>query len=453
MKDRLQKVSQLQVLRNLLKFATNPIPIIDDTFIDFEDDSYRVNLGGMTKAIITKDPDFIKHILQKGARNYQKSILQTEHLATFIGKGLLTSNGEYWLKQRRLIQPGFHKKALDSFVEIMQVEVGRYVERLKKRVLSGEHEIIMLKEMSYLTLRIVSKALFSVGIDDDQIAQFGSKVDHLQEAIIQKVRQPFLAWWRKISGTDRKNSIIAQELYDLVTGIIQDRKSSKEQHGDILDMLLAARYEDNGEGMTDQQLLDECLVLFAAGYETTANALTWTFYLLDQHRDHQHKVLDEINKESIDPNDRLQTLMQYDYIRQVVSESMRLYPPVWMIDRIALEPDHFDGVNITTDEIVNAYVYGVHHDPKHWDNPYTFQPNRFAREKLKSIKAYTYFPFGGGPRLCIGQQFAMMELQLIVSRLLKDFSFTLNEDLPIQVVPSITLRAKSGIKMKVALRN
>lgn len=452
MKDRLQKVSQLEVLKNLMKFLQNPMPIIDDTFIQFDDNTYRVNLGGMTKSIITKDPELIKYVMQKKSKNFKKSILQTEHLAEFIGKGLLTSNGEYWLQQRRLIQPGFHKKSLDSFVQIMNAEIKLYIETLKIKIDNGESEIILLKEMSRLTLRIVSKTLFSVGINDDQIDQFGQKVDLLQTAVVTNVRQPFFAWWRKINGENKKNKIIAQELYDLVTSIIKERQQSGVQHGDILDMLLGAKYEGTGEGMTEQQLLDECLVLFAAGYETTANALSWTFFLLDQHGDQRDKVLAEIDAIDIDPDNPLDSLMQLDYIRQVVSESMRLYPPAWMIDRIAIEPDEFDGINISNEEIVNCYIYGVHRDPKYWDQPNEFQPDRFEKDKLRDIKTFTYCPFGGGPRLCIGQQFAMMELQLVVYTLLKNFKFTLNESLPIVVAPSVTLRAKSGIKMRASVR-
>lgn len=452
MADRLKKIPQMEVLMNLMKFLENPIPLINQSFIDMEDDSYRVNLGGVTKTIMTKDPALIQYILQKNNKNYNKSILQTQHLAEFIGTGLLTANGDYWLKQRRLIQPGFHKKSLDSFVRIMNQEILRFTEELSQAVDNKKGDIIMLGEMSKLTLTMVSKTLFSTGIKEDEIALFGSRVDTLQAAVVKSVRQPLLAWWRKINGENTKNKKVAKDLYAQVIQIINDRKNSDQEYGDILDMLLSAKYEGTEEGMTQQQLLDECLILFAAGYETTANALSWTFYLLDQHRDKLQLVLDEIANNELDANNPLESIMKWDYIRQVTSEVMRLYPPAWIIDRVPIEQDEFEGVELSPDEMINLYIYGVHHDAKHWDNPEEFRPSRFEKDKLKQIKPYTYFPFGGGPRLCIGQQFAMMELQLVVYTLLKKFDFTLEEQAPVKIKPGVTLRPKSGIKMKISKR-
>ncbi len=452
MPNTLKKVPQLQILRNVLKFLTNPIPIVDQYFKDFEADSFRLNVGAMTKSVITKDPELIQYILQKHNRNYKKSILQTEHLAAFIGQGLLTSNGSYWLQQRRLIQPGFHKKSLDAFVRIMSKEILTFNDYLTNKIESGNGELLMLKEMSRLALIMVAKTLFSGSITEEQITSIGNKVDYLQAEVVVKIRQPMFAWWRKMSGRDVKNKKIAQELYDLLNEIIDERKQSGEFKNDILDMLHGARYEGTDEGMTQKQILDECLVLFAAGYETTANALSWTFYLLDQNRDKLALVKKEISENEIDPDNPMASLMKLDYIRQVISESMRMFPPAWIIDRVAIEKDTFNGVNLYNDEIINLYVYGVHHDPAHWDNPEIFEPSRFEKDKMKSIKPYTYFPFGGGPRLCIGNQFAMMEMQLVLYTLLKNFDFKLKEGHVVEMLPGITLRSKNGIKMLASVQ-
>ena len=453
MPETIKKVPQLQILKNVFKFLFNPIPIVDQYFDDFESNTFRLNVGAMTKSIITKDPDLIQYILQKNNRNYKKSILQTEHLATFIGHGLLTSNGSYWLKQRRLIQPGFHRKSLDAFVRIMSKEVLTFNDYLANKIKSGNGELLMLKEMSRLALIMVAKTLFSGSITEEQITEIGNKVDYLQAEVVVKIRQPMFAWWRNISGRDAKNKKFAQELYELLTEIISERKESGVFKNDILDMLHGARYEGTDDGMSQQQILDECLVLFAAGYETTANALSWTFYLLDQNRDKLALVQKEIDENEIDPENPMVSLMQLDYIRQVISESMRIFPPAWIIDRIAIENDTFNSMNIYNDEIVNLYVYGVHHDPAHWENPEVFEPNRFTKEKMKSIKPYTYFPFGGGPRLCIGNQFAMMEMQLILYTLLKNFDFKLKEGHQVEMLPGITLRSKNGIRMEANPRH
>ncbi len=452
MPNTLKKVPQLQIIRNIFKFLTNPIPIIDQNFKDFGEPSFRLNMGAMTKSVITKDPELIKYIMQKNNRNFKKSILQTEHLASFIGKGLLTSNGDYWLQQRRLIQPGFHKKSLDSFVRIMSKEVVTFNNYLSNKIDQGDGELLMLKEMSRLALIMVAKTLFSGSITEEQITSIGNKVDYLQAEVVVKIRQPFFARWRKLSGRDAKNKKLAQSLYDLLTEIISERRESGEFKNDILDMLQGARYEGTDDGMTEKQILDECLVLFAAGYETTANALSWTFYLLDKNRDKLALVQKEISENEIDPNNPMASIMKLDYIRQVISESMRIFPPAWIIDRVAIENDSFNGINLYNDEIINLYVYGVHHDPQYWENPAVFEPARFERDKLKSIKAYTYFPFGGGPRLCIGNQFAMMEMQLILYTLLKNFDFTLKEGHVVEMLPGVTLRSKNGIRMMASRR-
>lgn len=452
MADRLKKVSQLEVFKNLFKFIDNPIPLISQSFLDFNDNSYRVNLGGLTKSIITKDPSLIQYVLQKNHKNYNKSILQTEHLAEFIGKGLLTSNGEYWLQQRRLIQPGFHKKYLDSFVRIMNVEILKFNDELANKIETNQGNIVLLEEMSKLTLTMVSKTLFSSGIENDQIEIFGQRVNHLQAAVVQKIRQPMLSWWRSISGVNRKNKKIALELYAQVIQIIENRKAQETRSDDILDMLLASRYEGTNQGMSQKQLLDECLVLFAAGYETTANALSWIFYLLDQNRDKLQIVLNEISNIEINDINPMESIMKLDYIRQVILESLRLYPPAWIIDRVPIQEEKFDGINLTPDTLINLFIYGVHRDPEHWQNPEQFIPSRFEKENAKQISAYTFFPFGGGPRLCIGQQFAMMELQLVVYTLLKNFDFKLTEPAPVTMKPGITLQAKSGILMKMDYR-
>ena len=448
----LKKVPQLQVLRNILKFLTNPIPIVDQYFLEFKEDSFRLNVGGMTKSIITKDPELIKYVMQKNNRNFKKSILQTEHLASFIGKGLLTSNGDYWLQQRRLIQPGFHKKSLDAFVRIMSEEIRNFNTYLTDKIETGDGELLMLKEMSRLALIMVAKTLFSGSITEAQITDIGNKVDYLQAEVVVKIRQPMFAWWRNISGREANNRKEAQKLYDLLTEIIDERKQSGVFKNDILDMLHGARYEGTDQGMSQKQILDECLVLFAAGYETTANALSWTFYLLDQNRDKLALVQKEIDENEIDPDNPMASLMKLDYIRQVISESMRIFPPAWIIDRVAIENDTFNGVNLYNDEIINLYVYGVHHDPVHWENPEVFEPARFAKDKMKSIKPYTYFPFGGGPRLCIGNQFAMMEMQLVLYTLLKNYDFTLKKGHVVEMLPGVTLRSKNGIKMMASRR-
>lgn len=217
-------------------------------------------------------------------------------------------------------------------------------------------------------------------------------------------------------------------------------------------MLLETRYEDTGEGMTDQQLLEESLILFVAGHETSANALAWTWYILCQHPEVVEKIRAEIKTVLGDQTPTFETITQLEYLHQVIQESMRLYPPAWITDRIPIEDDECEGHFLPKDKIVGIYIYGVHHSPLYWPDPEKFDPARFTKEEIKNRPAYAYLPFGGGPRFCIGSNFAMMEMQLILSRMIQRFDIELVPDQMIELSPLITLRPKNGIHVQVKQR-
>lgn len=204
--------------------------------------------------------------------------------------------------------------------------------------------------------------------------------------------------------------------------------------------------------MTNRQILDEILIIFAAGHETTANAMTWSLYLLDKYPDIKMKLLAEINAIDLPENPGFEHISQLVYTKQVISEAMRIYPPAWITDRVALEEDEVNGVTINKGELVGIYIYGAHHSTDLWEDPEVFNPDRFSKENQKSISAYSYFPFGGGPRLCIGQQFAWTEMILALYHLIKEFDFTLAEGQKVDIEPLITLRPKYGMKMNVKQR-
>ncbi len=227
--------------------------------------TFEVFMGGIQRALITSNPEIIRHILQKNHRNYKKSPVQTDTLGRFVGNGLLTSDGPYWLKQRRLIQPGFHKSKLEALTNIMSEVINQYFNDLEKLVRNSP--IIDFNEhMMQLAFNIVAKSLFSTGVSEDHLRQLGNNITALQEFIIKQVRMPFLNPWFKISGSLSRHDRIAESSREIVLQFIQQRRESGEVHHDLLDMLLAARYEDTGKGMTDKQLLDESLILFVAGH-------------------------------------------------------------------------------------------------------------------------------------------------------------------------------------------
>lgn len=452
MEKKVVTISRLKTLRNIFKFLENPIPLINETMEEVGSNTYRVHLGGINKSIMTMDPDIIQHVLQKNHKNYFKSELQSKHVAKYVGNGLLTTNGDYWLRQRRLIQPGFHKRKLESLVQIVDKVIIEFIDQVKSKINAGQTSFQVEDEMHELTLKIVSKSLFSTGITDEQLHILGEGITQLQLAVIKDVRQPIFVWYRKLIGEVRRNKIIAEKVYKLLNDLVEERRNSQEEHDDLLDMLLSSRYEDTGEAMSNQQILDETLIFFVAGHETSANALTWALYLLDQNKGCIDTLREEAITSAYAGEASFENIMKLQYHRQVISEALRLYPPAWITDRVALDEDEAHGVKIAKGEIIGVFIYGAHRSPTHWDNPDIFDPSRFSPQNIKKIPAFAYFPFGGGPRLCIGQQFAMMEMIQAIFHLLEHFAFTLDPDQKIDINPLITLRPRHGMRMNINLR-
>jgi len=449
MSYKVHTVSRWKTLLNVFKFLDNPIPLINDTIKEVGQPSYRVHLGGINRSLMTQDPQIIQHVLQKNHKNYHKSKIQTEGLARYAGYGLLTTDGDYWLRQRRLIQPGFHKQKLKSIVALMNDEVIKHISQLTSK--SGS-TIDITKDMVNLTLKVVSRSLFSGSISEEQLSILGDAVMTSQVAVIKDIRQPMFKWWRKLTGEQSVYDESVRKGRELLRDLIETRKKSSEEHDDLLDMLLSSTYEDTGEAMNTTQILDEILIIFAAGHETTANALTWTLYMLDQHPHILKKLQDEIKKVDLPSEPAFEHISQLAYGKQVLSESMRLFPPAWITDRIALEDDEVNGIKIYKGEIIGIYIYGAHHSEDLWDQPSHVDPERFTKENLKSIPAFAYFPFGGGPRLCIGQQFAWTEMQLALYHLIKQFDFSLLDGQKVELEPLITLRPKHGMSMNIQSR-
>ena len=445
----LPTVSRWKIIFSLRSFLRNPIPIIDRMIVE-KGDSYITYPGGQMKTIITRDPDFIQHVMQRNHSNYEKSEIQTDMLAKYIGKGLLTTNGAYWLRQRRVIQPGFHKKKLNALVSIMNKAILEYCDELEEQI-SKNPEVNIVDEMTKLTLHVVAKSLFSTGINKEDTEYLGESITRLQHAIVKDIRLPFLGWWRSLNGYTKRSLELAAETQKMLLEIIEKRKASESRPDDLLDMLLDVRYEDTGEPMTDQQVLEESLVLFVAGHETSANAMAWFHYLLAMNPEEKSKILKEI-KAHEDLEMTIDSAMQLSQISMAVSETMRIYPPAWITDRVALEKDEYQGTKIEKGDVVAPYIFGAHHNPNTWDNPNEFKPERFEKSRAKEKHAYSYFPFGGGPRLCIGQQFALIEMQLIAYHLYKRFDFEVLPNQKIEMQPLVTLRPRNGIKMNIEKR-
>lgn len=427
-----------------MKHSKNPIPGFLHNFEQYGE-TYRAYLGGIQPMMVTKDPEIIRHVLQKNHRNYVKTPMIFEKLRRFLGNGLLTSEGPYWLQQRRLIQPGFHKQRLQALVEIInQVIAETEPEELEDSGAGSGVDVYPM--MMRLAFDIVTRSLFSTAISTEKLDLLSNSLTTIQAFLVQQIRQPYLNPWFRVSGQLAKHVKLGKAADEVLLGMIRDRKASGESQEDLLQMLVDARYEDTGEGMSDQQLLEETNILITAGHETTANALSWIFYLLAKHPDKQALVRAELQEVLANREPTFMDLPRLTYTTQVIEESMRLYPPAWVTDRQAAVDDEIKGHQIPKGTMVVLAIYALHHDEKFWEDPEAFKPERFAPESRKQMNAnYSYLPFGGGPRLCIGNSFAMMEMQLVLAYYLRKYQLQLLKAKDPEMLPLVTLRPKDGV--------
>lgn len=438
----LVSVSQVTVFRNRERILKNPLPFHNENF-EQHGDTFLVNIGFGNKVVFTRSAKIINHILQKNHKNYNKSSLQTKDLAKYIGDGLLTSNGEFWRKHRRMVQPAFHRKKLEGLLLIMHQAIVQELRGIK----SGTEQDIF-PVMGDLAFQVVAQSLFSTAGIRSKMRKLQKITETNQKMLIKEMRQPYLKWWFQIKGDINKHLELSKEAQTLLNTLIQERIDSVDDKDDLLDMLLKAKYED-GTSMSRKQLIDEVLILFTAGHETTANALSFTLFLLAKHPAAQEKLFEEIKEVDFEHNDMMELLGILNFTRQCIEEAMRLYPPVYVIDRVSLEDDIIDGYTFKKKTIWLMSMYELHRHTDFWDNPNEFIPERFEVSTKKDNSGY-YFPFGAGPRMCVGNNFAMYEMIMTITEIVKKYKLTTAYD-SVVINPLISLKPKEVI-IKFVLR-
>jgi len=426
--------SWVKYLVRARQFIKNPFPVIDGA-LDRLGTTYTFFMGGIQKAVLTIDPVAAKHVLQKNHRGYEKSAIVTDLLAKYTGHGLLTSTGDYWLRQRRLIQPGFHKRRIESLQELMQVEVDACMHRWSPLAASGT-AFDAYVEMNHLTFRIVARTLFSTSLEESGLDELSGLISTLQAFIVREVREPYKRWWYNISGAIQRHIKLAEDAREIIRQVIIERRNATNKPDDLLTMLIGSTYEDTGLGMDDDQLIDECLILFVAGHETSANALSWMIYLLGKYPEHQSRI------------HHADAIAQEVLIRNVIHEAIRLYPPAWVVDRISLEDDQVLDYYLPKGTVWIIYIRGMHRNPAYWSNPDLFVPDRWNDPDLNKE---AYMPFGAGPRLCIGEHFAWMEMQLILTEILRHWDIKLISK-EINEKPLVTLRPLEPVLIEIQSR-
>jgi cytochrome P450 len=406
-------------------------------------DTFRFYLGGIKEAIVTIDPAVIQHVLKTNADNYQKSEIQVKRMGHFLGKGLLTTHGEPWKTQRRLIQKGFAPKQLDALTAIMQDSLAESLRDFDQQIQRGPVDIY--PQLMRITFAMVARSLFGARLKEEDIDLVSHTICTVQEFIVRQTLQPYLNPWFALSGDLRRHEEMRASADAVLMRYIKKRRNEAPGN-DLLQTLMDARYTD-GEGMPDELILSESMQLLVAGHETSSNALSWMLYLLSSRPDCLARVRQEMVDALGDAPLGHADLPKFVFTTQVIQEALRLYPPFWMVDREAIADDRVGDVVIPAGSMVIVHVYGAHHAPAHWPAPETFDTDRFLKGSEKLRTPFTYLPFGGGPRVCIGNHYAMLQILMILSDLLRRYDFQIVPGQTIEARPMVILRPKHGIRM------
>ncbi len=429
---------------NLREYAQDPLGFLSGCARE-HGDVVRLRFMGQTFYLLSH-PDLIEYVLVENNRNFTKTRILRRN-RRLLGEGLLTSEGGFWRRQRRLAQPAFHRKRVAAYGEVMVA----FTERSLDGWRDGE-TIDLHEEMMRLTLEIVAKCLFDADVGSEA-KDVGSA---MKVALEDFSSQRSLIRIPKSIPTPHNLRFerAARRLEGIVRTIIEERrkKSGEEDRGDLLSLLMLAE-DESGERMTDKQLRDEVMTLFLAGHETTANALTWTFWLLSLNPEVEAKLATELGRVLGSRAPTVADLSNLPYVERVIKESMRLYPPAWVMGREAIGECEVGSYRMPagTTALISQWV--VHRDPRYHHDPQRFDPDRWTAEYEEALPRFAYFPFGGGPRQCIGAGFAMTEARLILATVAQRFTMELAPGQRVEPYPSVTLRPKKGIRMTLVERS
>ena len=422
--------------------AHNPVQVLAK-YIERHGETFRFYFGGVKEAIVTINPVVIQHVLKANSENYYKSEIQKKRMGHFLGKGLLTTEGEAWRTQRRLIQTGFERKQLEVLSSIMQDSLADSLRDFDKQSRVGPVDIYPL--MMKITFAMVGRSLFGARLKEEDIDVISLAISTVQEFMVRQTIQPYLNPWFAVSGELRKHWEMRSRAFGILREYLQRRRKESPGH-DLLQILMDARYSD-GHGMSDDLILSESMQLLVAGHETSSNALSWLLYLLSSRSECVDRIRDEFDSVLGDRPLSYSDVPKFEFTTQVMMEALRLYPPFWMVDRMALADDHAGDLAIPKGSTVVVFIYGTHHSPRYWQNPESFDDERFSRTNQKLHTPFAHLPFGAGPRGCIGGNYAMLQMLMILSVLLRKYDFRLVPGQTIQARPMVILRPEHGIRM------
>ncbi len=438
----LPRASALPIVGSTLHYLKNPLGFLADTATKGD----IVSMPFMDlEAWLVNDPELIDQILLRSASSFQKDVFLRQ-LKRVLGEGLLGSEGDFWKRQRRLIQPAFHRNHIAGYGKVMV----DHTAAITKTWMDGER-LDFNKAMMHLTADIVTECLFGTSVGD--AAEVGACLDVVMERFSEPLFVLFPSAEKLPLPINKRFEKVSPRLDAIVRGFIEKRRAMGEPAPgkDLLAMLLNARDED-GSRMSDQQIRDEVLILFLAGHETTALALSWTFYELSRHASVEKKLHEELDRVLGGREPTLEDLPKLTYCERIIQESLRLHPPAWAIGREATQPVTIGGREYPKGAWFWIGTHALHRSPKFYPDPTAWKPERWENDFAKKIPKYAYLPFGGGPRVCIGNQFAMMEGVLLLASIAQKFSVDVVPGHPVVPVPAITLRMKHGLAVELRRR-
>jgi cytochrome P450 len=409
---------------------------------------------GLTPGHLVSDPAIVRHVLLDNIDNYDKHTPAFDAVRVVLGNGMLTSGGAFWKRQRRIAQPAFHGESVRHFAPIMTRLAAETADEWERAAAAGQ-PVDACTDMMRVTLRIVAETLFG-----DDLAGEAAEVNRVFPVILAclaaRVSSPLRPPLWLPTANNRRLQPALRSLNAIVERLIATKRrrlaagsGPPDGHRDLLTILMLARDTETGEAMSDAQLRDEVMTLLIAGHETTANALSWLWVLLDRHPDEQERLRAELVAATGGRPPTVEDLPQLPRLKAVFQETLRLYPPVWMFDRRALGPDDLAGTKVATGDLVIFCPYAIHRLPELWHDPEAFRPERFEAGREEQKNKFAYLPFSAGPRTCIGNSFAMIESQIIMGTLLSRFRARLADPSPIAPRPRVTLRTSRPVELRL----
>lgn len=438
-----------QLLPSLTVLRDNPLQFLQQAAQQYGD-LVQFTIGPLNAFVLSRAED-IRYVLQENNRNYTKDTIQYNALADVTGKGLLTNDGDSWLQQRRRMQPAFYRQNIQSFGPLMTDSVVRKMEDWRA-VCDTATALDIDREMMELALEILGKALLGVDLRTDA-PELTSAVLVALDHIVENLKSPSILPSFLPSARRQRFRKAVQRLDLAVQNIIDTYRAASADPGTQSSLLYALLNAGDGSApMTDKQVRDELVTILVAGHETVASALTWTCWLLSQNPQVEQRMCQELDQVLQGRPPAVEDLPRLDTTRRVFDEALRLYPPAWLVSRKNIEQDTIRGVTIPAGSLIVISLYTTQRNPEYWSDPDVFDPDRFLPETAAARPRFAYLPFGGGPRLCIGNHFALQEAPLILAAIYQRYHLEMVSDEPVQIDALVTLRPHGGLPMRVLAR-